>query len=231
MANIDKRNRDNVTIDGHGAVLIMEPNANDPNISIGTRGETTDPAPEVKNINISNLVLDGNREKQTSEFSKRDKWIRNNCLDIRKTNGLTVTNVHCRNARSGGIVVSWYSSNMIFNNVQSYGHQFDGIAFYTAHSCIVTNFILHNNEGAGLSLDNDLRDSLFTNGVIRNNSDVGLFVRETYHVTFSALQIFNNKSHGVFLGDNYDTRRGPECIHFATCMHNCFKLTNRYNSW
>jgi hypothetical protein len=209
--------RNNITLEGNGAILIMEDHTNEPVISVGTRLAITDSDPEVHNVNISNLVLDGNRYKQDSESSKKDPWIRNNCLDIRKTNGLTVTNVHARNARSGGIVISWYSSNMIFTNVQCYGNHFDGFAGYTAHSTILNNFIIHSNDGAGISLDNDFRDSIFNNGVVRNSQDVGIFMRDCYNLTFNAVLIFNNKSHGIFLGDNYDRHVGPESIHFSGC--------------
>ncbi|KAL0486858.1 algE1 [Acrasis kona] len=202
---------------GNGSTLILLDNINETNISVGTRKECTEGEPVTRNITINNFILDGNRLKQTSEYSRKDPWIRNNNLDVRWTNGLTVNNLHTRNARSGGIVVSWYSSNMIFNNIQSYGHHFDGLAFYTSHSCIVSNFIVHTNDGAGISLDNDLRDSIFTNGVVRNNDDVGVFIRDVYNLTCSNLIIMNNKSNGIFLGDNYDTHRGPDCLHFTGC--------------
>jgi hypothetical protein len=214
-------NRSNVSIIGEQGVIIKLKNGvNQPVILIGTDIATPTNANLIENISISNLEINGNQLAQTSEIDPARPHIRNNGIDIRRVNNLWIDNVDIHNARSGGIVASWKSSNIFISKIKTHDNYFDGIALYDSTNIIVSNFISNNNDhGAGISLDNKLKNITFSNGIIQGNSDVGIFVRDSNNILFSSIVIDNNGNHGVFMShnDNDPATTGVNNILFTGC--------------
>ena len=104
--------------------------------------------------------------------------------------------------------MSWDSSFVAVSGSSFHHNYFDGIALYASEHLTFSDFFCYQNDGAGLSLDNNLSLVDFHDGEIFENGDVGIFVRESSELTFSNLRITDNQSHGVFAGYN-DSLPGP----------------------
>lgn len=196
-------NRSNVALQGEpGTILKLANGVNQPVILVGSAAET--PAIVTWNISISNLEIDGNMLNQTSEIDPNRRWLRNNGIDVRMVDGLTVANVNIHNCRSGGLVASWKSANIMVTGSRFHHNFFDGIALYDSRDIIISDFISSSNNSAGISLDNALADTFFVNGIVEGNGDVGIFARASTDLIFSNLQIFRNQNHGIFLSHQVD---------------------------
>lgn len=222
-------NRSNVSIIGEqGTVIKLQNGVNQPVILIGTDIAAPTLANLISNISIANLEIDGNQLGQTSETDPLRPHIRNNGIDIRTVSDLWIDSVDIHDARSGGIVASWKSSNIFVNKVSIYDNYFDGIALYDSTNIVVTDFISNNNDhGAGLSLDNDLNQVIFSNGIIQGNSDVGIFARHSDNLIFSSVIVSTNGNHGAFLShdDGNPATTGVINILFTGCS---FQSNNGY---
>ena len=194
-------NRSNVSILGEqGTYLKLDDNVNQPVILVGTDTSTPGMDDIIKNIRIANLEIDGNRANQDSETDPQRSWIRNNGIDIRAVENLWVENVNIHDARSGGIVASWKSRNLFITNSSFHQNQIDGIALYDSEDIVVSNILANDNiEGAGISLDNKLKQVSFNGGFVRNNGTHGIFARDSEDINFHDLMIYENSENGVFL--------------------------------
>ncbi len=214
-------NRSNITITGEqGTVIKLKSGVNQPVFLVGTDLESPTLANLITNISISNLEIDGNQAGQSSETDPTRPHIRNNGIDIRTVSDLWINTVEIHDARSGGIVASWKSSNIFISKVNAYDNYFDGIALYDSTNIVVTDFICNNNDhGAGLSLDNDLKNIIFSNGFIQGNSDVGIFARHSEDMLFSNIIVSENGSHGAFLSHDSasPSNTGIKSILFTGC--------------
>ncbi len=214
-------NQSNVTISGEqGTVIKLKNGVNQPVFLIGTDIATPTLANLISNISIANLEIDGNQLGQSSETDPTRPHIRNNGIDIRTVSDLWINTVDVHDARSGGIVASWKSSNIFISKVSTYDNYFDGIALYDSTNIVVTNFMCNNNDhGAGLSLDNELNQVIFSNGLIQGNSDVGIFARHSENMLFSNVIVSNNGNHGAFLSHDgaSPSTTGIKSILFTGC--------------
>lgn len=220
--------KSNITISGEAGTLIrLNNDVNEPIILVGSDKET--PTTIIENIKIENLELYGNRDFQNSETDPNRPWIRNNGIDVRMVKDLYVSEVDVHHARSGGIVVSWNSS-MIFIDKSSFHHNFfDGIALYASEDIQVINFFCYDNDAAGLSLDNDLKDVIFSTGSIKDNGNVGIFARHSKDLKFQGLVISKNQSHGCFLShESLGKGTGVNRLTFNSCS---FTENNGYGLW
>jgi hypothetical protein len=93
-----------------GAKVMLADHVNKPVLAIGS--QEVNPSFTVENVYISGLVIDGNKEHQESESDANMSWIRNNGIDVRSVNRLLIDRVASGNNRSGGLVVSWGSSDI-----------------------------------------------------------------------------------------------------------------------
>jgi hypothetical protein len=188
-------NFSNVTITGEQGTLIkLDDNINQPVFLLGS--EEIIPETAIQNIQIMNLEIDGNKDNQNSEYdATRYDAIRNNGIDVRMVSKLWVSNVDIHNTISGGIVISWHSSHVFITNSSFHYNRFDGIALYTSENIQVNNFSCYANEAAGLSLDNQLKEVIFSNGIIEDNLKPGIFVRDSEDISFFNLIIKNNGQH------------------------------------
>ena len=201
LANGIHINRSNVTVLGEqGTSLRLDDHVNQPVILVGTDIASPGISDTLKNIRISSLEIDGNRANQDSENDPDRNWIRNNGIDIRAVENLWVENVKIHDARSGGIVASWKSRNIFISNSSFYQNQIDGIALYDSENIVVSNFLAYDNiYGAGISLDNKLKQTSFNGGVVKNNGTHGVFARDSEDVNFHDMMIYANDENGVFL--------------------------------
>jgi hypothetical protein len=210
--------RSNVTLTGEsGTILKLADNVNQPVLLVGTDAET--PENEIRNIQVNILEIDGNKSGQTSETDPTRSWIRNNGIDVRKAQDLWISDVNVHDARSGGLVVSWNSSDVFVTACAFNGNHFDGIALYASERIQISDFQCRNNGAAGLSLDNDLRDVQFSTGRLESNGDVGIFARFSKSLSFNDIIISKNGSHGCFLShQETGNGTGVQRMFFAGCM-------------
>lgn len=216
LTNTFHINKSNVSIIGeHGAKLVLANHVNKPVIAIGSQEETTSYV--IENIKLSGIEIDGNKENQSSEFDVNKPWIRNNGIDVRAVNRLTVENVISNNNRSGGLVISWGSSDVHVVNSEFDSNFFDGVAYYTSKRIYTSNSSMKENNGAGISLDNDITDSIFSNCILDSNKDVGIFARNAKELRFNNCVIKNSGNWAVFLGHD-DNNQGVHDIMFSNCQ-------------
>jgi hypothetical protein len=209
--------RSNVTILGEmGALVRLGDGVNQPVFLIGSDAQT--PSTYIENIKISNLEIDGNMANQDRENDPARIWIRNNGIDVRMVNNLRIADVNIHDARSGGVVVSWGCRQIFISDSYFHNNFFDGIALYDSENINVINFMCFNNGSAGLSLDNELSDVLFDNGIIESNGDVGIFARNSEDIGFHDLMIADNQNHGCFLShETIGTGTGVTRLYFDGC--------------
>lgn len=189
-----------------GALFQLMGNINEPVIAIGTQDEIARSANAITDIAIMGLEIDGNKERQSSEFSARRPWIRNNGIDVRAVQRLKVANVIANNNRSGGLVISWGCSDVRVTGSTFEKNHFDGIAFYDSKDVDVSDCTMTRNLGAGISLDNEFVDSRFFRCVIESNGDVGIFARSSARLEFKDCIVRQSGSWGVFLGHDARNR-------------------------
>ncbi|MFH0997178.1 MAG: right-handed parallel beta-helix repeat-containing protein [Pseudomonadota bacterium] len=208
-------NVSNITVIAEpGAKIILADHVNKPVIAIGSQEET--PTFTVENIYISGIEIDGNKRNQNSEFDADKNWIRNNAIDVRRVKRLTLDNVICKNARSGGLVISWASSDIHVNNSIFGNNYFDGVAYYDSQRVYTNSCSMLNNNSAGISLDNAFSDSIFANCILDANGDVGIFMRNSSKIRFNGCTIQNSGSYAAFLG-NDDNAKGVSDVLFSGC--------------
>ena len=100
------------------------------------------------------------------------------------------------------------------NGFKSYGNQFDGLACYSTEDSRFSNLDLHDNLGAGISLDLDFNHNVIDGATLTDN-DLGVFMRQSRNNTFAGLKINKSHHHGVFMAQTVDGKRlcpGTECI-------------------
>ena len=220
LANGLHINRSNVTVLGEqGTNLKLDGHVNQPVILVGTDIESPTTIDIVNNIRIANMEIDGNKSNQDSEIDPQRVWIRNNGIDIRAVEKLWIENVNIHDARSGGLVTSWNSSTIFVSNASFHHNYFDGVALYDGNDIVVSSFLTFENiHGAGISIDNNLRQVFFNSGSVSNNGDVGIFGRDSEEIKFHNLTIAGNASHGVFLShQSLSTNTGVKRYFFQGC--------------
>ena len=75
---------------------------------------------------------------------------------------------------------------------------------------------MRNNQAAGISLDNDLRDVIFANCIVGGNQDVGVFMSFSRQNRFNGCAIQNSGSYGAFLSHD-DAGNGVQDVVFSGC--------------
>lgn len=208
----------NVSIIGEpGTKLVLADNINKPVVSIGSQEAI--PTFVTKNVTFANIEIDGNKDNQTSETQADKAWIRNNGIDVRAVSGLTINNVISNNNRSGGLVVSNGSSDIHVADSIFGDNYYDGVAYYDSTRIFTLNSRMSGNDGAGISLDLDINDSIFSNCILDGNGDVGVFARFASELRFNHCVIKNSGNWAVFLGHNeeYDDQ-GVHDLVFSGCQ-------------
>ena len=208
--------RDNVDLRGQGpaTVLRLADHANLPLLVVGQT--LNSPTLMRKNVHVSDLTLDGNREKQDFECYSGNCGIypiRNNGITLRRVSDVLVERITVTGARSGGLVAEWGCRRITVRDFTAVDSNFDGLAAYVTEDSTFSGLYLHNNCAAGLSFDLDFTNNIISDVLIVRDGDrtcgttdppeldgtVGIFMRDSRDNMFHGIQIRNAREHGIFL--------------------------------
>jgi hypothetical protein len=107
-------------------------------------------------------------------------------------------------------------------NLIAFDNEFDGLACYQTGDCLFTGLYLHDNPGAGISLDLDFNCNVISNAVLTAN-DLGVFMRASRENQFCNISIRNSRHFGVFMAHTETpTPRGWEPVARTECAQNSF---------
>ena len=193
--------RDNQALRGAGptTILRLADNANCPLLVMGTLENT--PSRLVQNLRVSDLDIDGNRTNQQVECwatQGEGSEIRNNGLTVRGAIDSFVERVRCYRARSGGLVTEKGVRRLTVSDFSAWDNQFDGLAAYVTEDSVFSRMNLHDNPGAGISLDHNFHHNVVSDSVMTSNG-AGIFMRDSRDNLFKGLLIRSSKEHGVFM--------------------------------
>lgn len=192
--------KNNITIDFRGSILKLANNVNCPILVVGQTNGT--PSIAYTNINIENVVIDGNKSQQTNENWNLGPALRNDGICLRLVNHCSVRNAVIHDCRSGGLVSERGCTNLIIRGIESYSNQFDGIAGYVTTDSIFADIQAHDNPNAGLSFDGHFDNNLISDCVCRNNGQLGIFIENSNFDVFSSIQIIGSGQDGIFVAQD-----------------------------
>jgi len=193
--------RDHQTLRGSGTatVLRLADHANCPVLILGE--PVNHPKKTVSYLRVADLFIDGNRRNQQRELWRlagEGSQIRNNGITVQGVSDSTVENVTCADCRSGGLVTTLGVKRLTVRGLTAFDNQFDGLACYhTTHSTF-SDLYLHDNPGAGISLDLAFDHNVISNAVL-NANDLGIFMRASRDNQFHNVTIHNSHHYGVFM--------------------------------
>lgn len=166
-------------------------------------------ARRVRNIIVSGFTLDGNRKNHDPKKECGEKScdgdtdsVRNNGITIRGASNIRIENVVAHSTISGGMVTEKYCDHLFVRNFESYDNYFDGLAGYETEQSKFEGLYLHNNRGAGISIDINFSHNIIRDSRLHDNGDVGIFARSLKGNFFVRLDIQRSGNHGVFLADD-----------------------------
>jgi hypothetical protein len=210
---------DHQTLRGSGltTVLRLANNANCPVVILGS--PITLPQGTTAHLRLADLVIDGNRLNQQAELWRTatdGSLLNNNGIDVWDVNDSTVEGVVCRSCRSGGLVTAT-TRRLNVRDFTAYDNQFDGLACYLTEDCHFSGLHLHDNLGAGISVDLAFNHNFIDDAVLTGN-DLGVFMRDSRDNSFKRLTISKSHSNGVFMAqtaaptaNGWILRPGTEC--------------------
>ena len=217
--------RDFQSLRGSGAATVLQlaDNANCPVIILGQ--PVNAPRVSVKYLCVSDLTIDGNRSHQSRELwqlAGEGSEIRNNGLTIQGVTDSAVKNVASAHCRSGGLVTTLGVRRLTVKNFESFDNEFDGLACYLTEESIFSNLNLHDNPGAGISLDLAFNHNTISNATL-NANDLGIFMRSSNQNKFYGVSIKSSRQHGVFMAQAEEfTAGGSRPAPLTECTHNAF---------
>jgi hypothetical protein len=193
--------RDNQILRGSGAVTILRlaDGANCPVIILGE--PLNQPRHMVSHLRVAELSIDGNRLHQQREcwrFSGEGSQIRNNGITVQTVSDSTVEHVTSSRCRSGGLVTSHIVRRLTVRDFTAFDNQFDGVACYETEESLFTQLYLHDNPGAGISLDLAFNHNVISNAVLTANN-LGIFMRASRNNQFVNVTIRDSRQYGVFM--------------------------------
>lgn len=193
--------RDFQTLRGSGiaTVLRLADDANCPVIILGE--PVNNPGQTIKNLRVSGLFIDGNRAHQQREIWKLEgegSQIRNNGIVVQGVSDSLIENVTSARCRSGGLVTTRDVRRLTVRGLDAFDNEFDGLACYETEDCLFTDLYLHDNPGAGISLDLAFNHNVISNAVLTAN-DLGVFMRASRNNQFLNVSIRDSHHHGVFM--------------------------------
>jgi len=217
--------RDNQTLRGAGAATILHlaDNANCPVIILGE--PLNDPSQTIRHLKVAGFFIDGNRAHQQRELWQlqgEGSEIRNNGITAQNVSDSTVENVTCARCRSGGLVTTRNVRRLTVRNLTAFDNEFDGLACYQTMDSLFTGLYLHDNPGAGISLDLDFNNNVISNAILTAN-DLGVFMRASRGNQFCNISIRSSRHYGVFMAHaETQTPRGWEPVPRTECAQNTF---------
>jgi Right handed beta helix region len=217
--------RDHQSLSGAGAATILHVsnNANCPAIILGE--PVNHPSRVVQDVCVSGLFIDGNRLHQDREVWKlkgEGAQIRNNGLTVQGVTGAMVQNVTATRCRSGGLVTARDVRHLTVSGFESFDNEFDGLACYETEDSVFENLNLHNNPGAGISLDLAFNHNIIRDAKLTAN-DLGIFMRSSRENQFLNVSIHDSHHHGVFMAHSETlTASGWAPAPKTECVYNAF---------
>jgi hypothetical protein len=207
----------------HATVLYLVNNANCPVIIMGQ--PVNRPMHTVRHLSVSDLFIDGNRAHQQRELWREQgegSEIRNNGITVQNVSDSTIENVTCTRCRSGGLVTTLGVRRLTVENFDSSHNEFDGLACYLTMDSVFNKLYLHDNPGAGVSLDLNFDHNLIENAVLSAN-DLGIFMRDSCKNQFNNVFIRENRHFGVFMAQAFEPAdRGVQPQPETECTDNSF---------
>ncbi|MEM7208220.1 MAG: alpha/beta hydrolase-fold protein [Pseudomonadota bacterium] len=196
-------NRSNLSLIGEqGATLCLEDGVRQPVILVGSAARSVPEEKHVHNIRIEGLIVDGNRQNQGSDERAEDAegrpHLKNNAISVHGAQSVYLTRLTLKSARSGGLVVSQRSRGLYVSDTIFFDNHFDGIAIDGGFEVFVNNFKSQANLASGISIDTGSGEIHFSNGLVANNGDNGIFIRDSRQGSFRGLALRDNCTHGVF---------------------------------
>jgi hypothetical protein len=217
--------RDNQTLRGSGTatVLRLADHANCPVLILGE--PVNHPKKTVKHLRVADLFVDGNRRNQQRELWRlagEGSEIHNNGITVQGVSDSTVENVTCADCRSGGLVTTLGVKQLTVRGLTAFDNQFDGLACYHTTHSVFSDLYLHDNPGAGISLDLAFDHNVISNAFLAGN-DLGIFMRASRDNQFHNITIHNSHHFGVFMAHAEEFTAGimrpaPE----SECTQNAF---------
>ena len=217
--------RDFQTLRGAGAATVLRL-ADDANCPVIILGEPVNhPKAAVRELCVRDLFIDGNRGQQERELWRlagEGDQIRNNGITVQDVSDSLVRNVTIARCRSGGLVTTRGVRRLAVRGLESFDNQFDGLACYQTEDCLFADLSLHDNPGAGISLDLAFNHNVISNAVL-NANDLGVFMRSSSNNQFHNVSIQNSHHNGVFMAHAVMTTvRGVEPAPKTECTYNSF---------
>ena len=193
--------RDHQTLRGAGSATILQLAA-DANCPVIILGEPVNhPRRMINHLLVAGLFIDGNRFHQQRELwrlSGEGSEIRNNGITAQTVSDSTVENVITARCRSGGLVTTRFVRRLTVRNLTAFDNEFDGLACYQTEDSVFTQLYLHDNPGAGISLDLAFNHNVISDAVL-NANDLGVFMRASSDNQFINVSIRDSRHHGVFM--------------------------------
>jgi hypothetical protein len=215
---------DDQTLSGSGpaTILHLADGADCPVVILGP--PMTKTRPPAAHLRLANLLIDGNRKNQKLEFwrtASDGSEFNNNGAQIWNAADVAVEHVVCCHCRSGGLVTASVRRLRV-NDLDAYDNQFDGLACYQTEESRFDGLRLHDNLGAGMSLDLAFNHNFITNAVLAGN-DLGLFMRNSRNNSFQGLTISKSHHDGVFMAQAAaHTAQGWRLCPDTQCIGNHF---------
>jgi len=217
--------RDNLTLRGAGrdTVLHLADNANCPVVILGEAVNT--PTKAIRHLLVAGFFIDGNRVHQQRELWRMTGEgceIRNNGITVQGVEDSKVQDVIIARCRSGGLVTTRAIRGLTVDGLESFDNEFDGLACYQTEDSLFANLNLHDNPGAGISLDLAFNHNVISNAVLVAN-DLGIFMRASRENEFQNVAIRNSHHYGVFMAHSEQrTASGWGPAPKTECAYNAF---------
>jgi hypothetical protein len=197
---------DSQTLRGSGptTILYLADNANCPVIIMGQ--PVNHPMQTVRYLRVAELFIDGNRAHQQRELwheSGEGSEIRNNGITVQNVSDSLIEDITCTRCRSGGLVTTLGVRRLTVNNFGSFNNEFDGLACYLTTDSVFSNLDLHDNPGAGISLDLAFDHNVIRSAILASN-DLGIFMRNSRDNKFEHVSIEDNRNYGVFMAQAFE---------------------------
>jgi len=208
---------------GNATVLRLADAANCPVIILGE--PINNPEITIKQLGLSDFFIDGNRSHQQHELWRlrgEGSEIRNNGITVQNVSESAVERVTCARCRSGGLVTTRGVRQLTVQDYTAFDNEFDGLACYQTEDCLFTGLRLHDNPGAGISVDLAFNHNVISNAVLTAN-DLGIFMRASRDNRFYNIAIRRSHHYGVFMAHaEQPGGRGWQPVPRTECVHNAF---------
>lgn len=215
---------------GDGTILRLAAGANCPVIIMGE--PVNSPKHTIKHLCVQDLFIDGNRRMQQRELWRlkgEGSQIRNNGITVQGVSDSLVEHVTSADCRSGGLVTTRDVRRLTVRGFTAFDNEFDGLACYETERCLFTDLYLHDNPGAGISLDLAFSHNVISNAVLVAN-DLGVFMRASHDNQFWNVSIRDCQHYGVFMAHTVTrTAKGWGQAPQTACTDNAFTNLNAAN--